>query len=94
LIVLLFMGGIYSHNNDTRAERALCQLRANIANDAEDTNRSLQRSEDFLGDLDSGKRKPIPGITRADIVRNIEQQQATLERQRNNVAALSDLNCG
>jgi hypothetical protein len=43
-------------------------------------------SQQYLDDVRSGKRKPIVGITEADITTSIQNQQQTLD-------ALSNLNC-
>ena len=79
VVVLIFAAGAYLENRASKAEDALCTLRA-------DLEERVVRSRDYLDDLDLGRREPIPGISRADIVQSIENQDRTIR-------ALSPLDC-
>ena len=70
---------------DAQAERgdearsALCALKMDLS-------RREDSSRRFMNELLSGERKPIPGITVADIRRSVRNQRATLQ-------ALKTLDC-
>ena len=53
-----------------RAERAICAL-------AYDLKVRSERSRQYLRDIESGKRTPIPGITRNDIEQGLRNQERT-----------------
>lgn len=61
------------------AKRALCVFRADLERRANDT-------AEYLAELRSGKREPIPGLTNADFARSLAAQRSTLK-------ALADLEC-
>jgi hypothetical protein len=71
--------GLWLHQQTNQAERALCALRF-------DLEVRIDNSRRYLDDLDTGKREPIPGITRVDIVTGIQNQERTID-------ALGSLNC-
>lgn len=78
--IVLGLGGQYRLGQQgAEAHDALCGQRLNIAQE-------VAFSEKYLADLRSGKRKPIPGITIADI-------QTALRRQRATLAAYEPLDC-
>ena len=79
LIGMLFFIGYYGHQQNAKAEQALCVLRG-------DYERRLAGSLEYVRDVRSGKRKPIPGITQVDIQRGIDGYRA-------NINALSILDC-
>jgi hypothetical protein len=80
LIVLVLAGvGYWNYTNVSQAQRALCTLR-------QDFEGRVQSSRDYLYDLDTGRREPLPGITRADIVTGIKNQERTIR-------ALGNLDC-
>jgi hypothetical protein len=80
LLVALVLAGVYSFNQASKAEVALCALRADLEVRAES-------SQEYLADLDAGRREPIPGITRRDITDGIQNQRRTIR-------ALGSLECG
>lgn len=79
LLLVLIVGGIYAHHQNTRSERALCSFK-------DDLRQRRDAGQAYLADLKSGKRVPIPGITQADIQRSIDAQTSTLN-------SLSGLGC-
>lgn len=79
LIAALFLIGFWQYQQTSQAQHALCTLR----NDLESR---VVRSRDYLDDLDTGVRDPIPGISRADIVTGIQNQERT-------ISALNNLDC-
>lgn len=79
LVIVIALIGLWSFKQSNRAESALCVLRGDLVTRAEN-------SRKYLDDLDLHKREPIPGISRADIVQSIANQQRTID-------ALSGLNC-
>jgi len=58
------------HNNE--AHVALCSSRHNTID-------SIKASQQYLRDVASGKRKPVPGISTNDIRQSIQRQQAYLK---------------
>ena len=58
---------------------ALCALKFDLQRRANDT-------QEFLDDLATGQREPIPGLTVADLKRSLNGQQSTL-------ASLKHLEC-
>jgi hypothetical protein len=58
---------------------ALCAFKKDLARRARDT-------EQFIADVQAGRRKPIPGISLADFQRSLRGQRSTIK-------SLSDLPC-
>jgi hypothetical protein len=79
LLIALVLAGVYSFNQASKAEVALCALRADLVV-------RVDRSKEYLADLDAGRRKPIPGITRSDIADGVANQERTIR-------ALKGLDC-
>jgi hypothetical protein len=79
LIAVILGIGVWNYTQVNQAEKALCSLRDNLEV-------RVAASQQYLDDVRSGKRKPIVGITEADITTSIQNQQQTLD-------ALSNLNC-
>jgi hypothetical protein len=79
LIAVILGIGVWNYTQVNQAEKALCYLRDNLEV-------RVAASQQYLDDVRSGKRKPIVGITEADITTSIQNQQQTLD-------ALSNLNC-
>lgn len=79
LVAVLAIAGAWQYGQATKAERALCVLRG-------DLELRVGNSRKYLDDLDTGKREPIPGITRVDIVTGIQNQERT-------ISALENLDC-
>lgn len=80
LILLVLLGvGIYSFRESTRAESALCALR-------HDLELRVERSEQYLDDVEEGRREPIPGLTALDIRRSVDSNETTIR-------ALDGLDC-
>lgn len=79
ILVVIVAVAVYAHAQATQAEDALCALRQNFEE-------RIAASEEYLADVKAGRRKPIAGITNADIKRGIDNQRQT-------VVALSGLRC-
>lgn len=79
LILILCVVGFYTHQQNSKAENALCVLRG-------DYERRLATSEEYVKDVRARKREPVPGITQADLQRSIDGL-------RSNINALSGLDC-
>lgn len=79
LIVVLAGVGVWQYSRTNQAEQALCALRT-------DLEVRVDSSRKYLRDLDAGKRDPIPGISRVDIVTGIRNQERT-------IGALQVLDC-
>lgn len=79
VVAVLLVAGVWNYSQATQAETALCALRLNLEQRVTD-------SRQYLTDVRSGKRKPIPNITTADINTGIRNQQQT-------IAALNNLDC-
>lgn len=92
LIFVLFLGGVYVHNENTKWHPILCASKTNLQNQIDDSWRQLQRQHDFLYQWDTGART-FKGFTRADIVLSINDTQETLNRQTETFKAFKDLNC-
>lgn len=78
-MIVLLVAVVVTLHRQGEAKHALCTFR-------DDLNQRQTDGLKYLSDLDEGKRKPLPGISRADIVRSLNNQQRTLD-------SLSDLNC-
>lgn len=79
VLLVIIAVGLYAHSEATKAEKALCALRGNFEE-------RIAASEEYLADVEAGRREPIAGITTADIQRGLDNQLAT-------VNALSGLRC-
>lgn len=93
MIVALYLVGQWLHGQNTKAEIALCSLRADVQARAKDDQRDIDKSLAYLQDVRTGQRSPIRGITSADIVRGIRDKRETLASRQRTLSALSDLNC-
>jgi hypothetical protein len=79
LVVALLVVGRWQYEQNSQAAMALCALRHNLEV-------RVESSEKYLRDVAAGYRRPVPGITTADINTSIKNQQATIN-------ALSNLDC-
>lgn len=85
LVFILLLGALWWNQNrgvqhlaeETHA--SLCALKG-------DLERRYESGSDYVRDVEAGRRKPVPGITPADLERSLQNQRATL-------SALSRLHC-
>ena len=93
IILALYLVGNWLHDQNTKAEHALCALRADVSARAKDDQHSIDNSLKYLSDVRSGRRSPIKGITSGDILRGVQDKRNTLESRMNTIKALSILDC-
>lgn len=79
VVLVAVVAGFWQYSQNSQAKRALCAFRL-------DLEVRIDNSRKYLDDLDTGKREPIPGITRVDIVTSLQNQERTIK-------ALSSLDC-
>jgi hypothetical protein len=79
VVLALSVSTGYLYTRAAESGKALCSLRDNLE-------ARVVSSQQYLDDVRSGERKPIVGVTEADI-------QTSIDNQRQTIDALSNLNC-
>lgn len=94
LIVVLLIVGIWSHHQNTKADRALCALRSDVQLRVKDDEHQIDDQLTYLRDVRSGRRSPIPGVTAQDILRSIQNVRAARSNRLDTIASIDQaINC-
>ena len=93
LIVALILAALWLRDRAATAEDALCIQRAALIDSQIADRQALARARKYRDDVDAGRRKPVPGITKADITTSINDRRRLIRNRERSIQALSILHC-
>lgn len=86
VVALVLVVGAYARSTDQETERLAAETHSALCAFKGDVAERQRTARQYLADVRSGRREPIPGITVAEIAEAVRTRQDTLD-------ALSSLDC-